>query len=81
MRAGVTIIRAKDRVVYTAGCGYCHRDSLEMTAAGMVTVKAPHGEDVHPAAVTIQMLIREVRDPATLADLRRIINEQIEKAA
>lgn len=81
MRQGVTIIRAKDRIVFTVGCGYCDRDSLEMTAAGMITLKAPHGDDVHPAVATIQMLIREVRDPATLADLRRIIEEQLSKAA
>lgn len=77
----VRVIKAKARVVFAAGCGYCSRDSLEMTAAGVITVKAPHGEDVHPAVVTIQMLVREVSDPATLADLKRIVGERGEKAA
>lgn len=77
-------IKAKERVAYGVECAHCTRDSLEMNRAGLITWKSPHGDNnnPHPNAVSIQTLVAwgvTVLDAATLKEMRRMIDEGLNK--
>jgi hypothetical protein len=78
LKAQIRVVKSSERTAHALDCAYCERDALTMSRSGLIVIKAAHGEDSHPAAITIQKLLQwgmPFLDPHTRKDLRQMLDE------
>jgi hypothetical protein len=80
LKRKVAVVKSSERTAHALSCAYCWRDSLTVSRSGLVVIKAAHGEDGHPAAITIQKLLAWAApflDGHTKRDLLRLLEDQM----
>jgi hypothetical protein len=73
----VIVIKSRERTARALDCAYCWRDALTVSRGGLIVLKAAHGDDAHPAAITIQKLLAwalPFLDEHTRRDLRQMLD-------
>jgi hypothetical protein len=81
LKRGPTLVKEGERTARALTCAYCSRDSLTVTRSGLIYIKAAHGGDAHPSAITIQKLLQWSMphlDIHTVRDIVRLGTEELE---
>lgn len=84
MNPNVTVIKASERVAHGIDCAHCYRDALVVTHNGIVCWKSAHDGETHANAIGMNVLLQwymMIANTATLLDMRRVIDERLEKLA
>jgi hypothetical protein len=79
-----TEFTVRETTARALSCAHCTRDSMTFNSEGAIGWLSPHGTHAHANGITITMLLRKIvphLGVSVLRELRRIVDEQLEKVA